>query len=193
METADLANAVAEKDVDAAAGHVRRERHCTLLPGAGDDPGLAVMVLGIEDLVLQAMPVELLGKPLTLVDRGGADEHRLAKRVSLLHFLDDRGPATDIWSTMVVFGKEDSCTVCGVTEKGFTIDASDLGKLKMAMQVVAITLIILRNVFPWLTWFSKAALWLVVIFALAFYVAYTLWYGFGLMWLFEGMGLKIGH
>ena len=38
-------------------------------------------------------------------------------------FLDDRGPATDIWSTMVVFGKEDSCTVCGVTEKGFTIDA----------------------------------------------------------------------
>ncbi len=32
-----------------------------------------------------------------------------------------------------------------------------------------------------------------VLFALAFYVAYTLWYGFGLMWLFEGLGLKIGH
>jgi hypothetical protein len=32
-----------------------------------------------------------------------------------------------------------------------------------------------------------------IIFALAFYVIYTLWYGFGLMWLFEGMGLKIGH
>lgn len=32
-----------------------------------------------------------------------------------------------------------------------------------------------------------------IIFALAFYVFYTLWYGFGLMWLFEGMGLKIGH
>lgn len=32
-----------------------------------------------------------------------------------------------------------------------------------------------------------------VIFALAFYVFYTLWYGFGLMYLFEGMGLKIGH
>jgi hypothetical protein len=32
-----------------------------------------------------------------------------------------------------------------------------------------------------------------VIFALAFYVFYTLWYGFGLMWLFEGLGLKIGH
>lgn len=32
-----------------------------------------------------------------------------------------------------------------------------------------------------------------IVFALAFYVVYTLWYGFGLMWLFEGMGLKIGH
>lgn len=32
-----------------------------------------------------------------------------------------------------------------------------------------------------------------IIFALAFYVFYTLWYGFGLMWIFEGMGLKIGH
>ena len=32
-----------------------------------------------------------------------------------------------------------------------------------------------------------------IVFALAFYVFYTLWYGFGLMWLFEGLGLKIGH
>jgi hypothetical protein len=32
-----------------------------------------------------------------------------------------------------------------------------------------------------------------VVLALAFYVFYTLWYGFGLMWLFEGLGLKIGH
>lgn len=32
-----------------------------------------------------------------------------------------------------------------------------------------------------------------VCFALAFYVFYTLWYGFGLMYLFEGLGLKIGH
>ena len=32
-----------------------------------------------------------------------------------------------------------------------------------------------------------------IIAALAFYVFYTLWYGFGLMYLFEGIGLKIGH
>jgi len=39
-------------------------------------------------------------------------------------------------------------------------------------------------------WKEKIAM---VCFALAFYVFYTLWYGFGLMYLFEGLGLKIGH
>ncbi len=32
-----------------------------------------------------------------------------------------------------------------------------------------------------------------IVAALLFYVFYTVWYGFGLMWLFEGLGLKIGH
>jgi hypothetical protein len=32
-----------------------------------------------------------------------------------------------------------------------------------------------------------------VLAAICFYVIYTLWYGFGLMYLFEGLGLKIGH
>jgi hypothetical protein len=40
------------------------------------------------------------------------------------------------------------------------------------------------------SWKDNIAL---VCFALAFYVFYTLWYGFGLMYLFEGLGLKIGH
>lgn len=34
---------------------------------------------------------------------------------------------------------------------------------------------------------------LLVIFSLVFYVVYTLWYGFGIMYIFEGIGLKIGH
>ncbi len=33
----------------------------------------------------------------------------------------------------------------------------------------------------------------IVIFSLLFYVIYTVWYGFGIMLLFEGLGLKIGH
>lgn len=32
-----------------------------------------------------------------------------------------------------------------------------------------------------------------IVTALAFYVLYTLWYGFGIMFIFEGMGLKVGH
>lgn len=32
-----------------------------------------------------------------------------------------------------------------------------------------------------------------VIAALAFYVFYTLWYGFGILYLFEGLGLRIAH
>ncbi len=33
----------------------------------------------------------------------------------------------------------------------------------------------------------------VLTFSLIFYVIYTLWYGFGLMFLFEGLGLKFDH
>ena len=43
----------------------------------------------------------------------------------------------------------------------------------------------------------KAMSWkeniVMILVALGFYVFYTLWYGFGLMYLFEGLGLKIGH
>jgi hypothetical protein len=33
----------------------------------------------------------------------------------------------------------------------------------------------------------------IVIFSLVFYVIYTLWYGFAIMFMFEGWGMKIGH
>jgi len=39
---------------------------------------------------------------------------------------------------------------------------------------------------------AKDALLLITL-SLVFYVFYTLWYGFGIMYLFEGFGLKIGH
>ena len=41
-----------------------------------------------------------------------------------------------------------------------------------------------------MNWKENIAMILV---ALGFYVFYTVWYGFGLMYLFEGLGLKIGH
>lgn len=33
----------------------------------------------------------------------------------------------------------------------------------------------------------------IVVFSLVFYVIYTMWYGFGIMFMFEGWGLKLGH
>jgi len=35
--------------------------------------------------------------------------------------------------------------------------------------------------------------WGVVIFSLVFYVVYTLWYGFAVMFMFEGSGMKLEH
>ncbi len=35
--------------------------------------------------------------------------------------------------------------------------------------------------------------WGIVLLSLIFYVVYTVWYGFGIMYIFEGLGLKLGH
>ena len=48
----------AEDDVGAAAGHVRGDGHGALAAGLGDDLGLALVVLGVEHLVLDAALVE---------------------------------------------------------------------------------------------------------------------------------------
>ena len=34
---------------------------------------------------------------------------------------------------------------------------------------------------------------ILIVLSLVFYVCYTLWYGFGIMFIFEGIGLKISH
>ena len=48
----------AEDDVGAAAGHVGGDGHGSLAAGLGDDLGLALVVLGVEHLVLDAALVE---------------------------------------------------------------------------------------------------------------------------------------
>jgi CDP-diacylglycerol--glycerol-3-phosphate 3-phosphatidyltransferase len=78
------------------------------------------------------------------------------------------------WMVVIIVGRE--FAISGLrsiaSSEGFTIDASELGKIKMVMQVVAITLIILRNQFSWLRPISVLALWLVVIFALVSAIDY---------------------
>ena len=68
----------AEDDVGAAAGHVGGDGHGVLAAGLGHDFGLALVVLGVEHLVLDAPLVEHRREPLALFDRHGADQHRPA-------------------------------------------------------------------------------------------------------------------
>ena len=78
------------------------------------------------------------------------------------------------WMVVIIVGRELAITGLRsiAANQGFTIDASELGKIKMVSQVMAVTLIILSNLVFWLKPLSLAALWLTVIFALASAVDY---------------------
>lgn len=72
------------------------------------------------------------------------------------------------WMVVVIVGREFAVTGLRsiAAAQGFTIDASKSGKLKMAAQVVAITLLILssQNELFWTA--GHIALWVVVLFAI---------------------------
>lgn len=72
------------------------------------------------------------------------------------------------WAVAVILGRE--YAISGLRSlaaaKGFTVAASELGKVKMALQVASITTIILSVRFPILQPAGLAMLWLVVVIAL---------------------------
>ncbi len=78
------------------------------------------------------------------------------------------------WMVVIIIGRE--FAIMGLrsiaSREGFAIDASELGKIKMFMQVVAITLVILSHRFHWLNSLGKLSLWLVVIFSLVSAIDY---------------------
>ena len=78
------------------------------------------------------------------------------------------------WMVVIIIGRE--LAVLGLrtiaTAEGFTIGVSDLGKVKMVLQVCAAALLILVSRFPELQRLGTAALWLVVFFALLSAVRY---------------------
>ena len=78
------------------------------------------------------------------------------------------------WMVVIIVGRELAITGLRsiAARQGLTIDASELGKIKMVSQVLAVTLIILSNLVFWLKPLSLVALWLTVIFALASAVDY---------------------
>lgn len=83
------------------------------------------------------------------------------------------------WMVVVIVGREFAVTGLRsiAASQGFTIDASELGKLKMGAQVAAISMLILGPEYPALFEAGKIALWMVVLFAIWSAVIYfrTFW------------------
>ena len=83
----------------------------------------------------------------------------------------DLAPA---WMVAIIVGRE--VAVSGLraiaAAQGFSVPVSDLGKLKMVLQVCAAALLILSGRFEVLAAMGKVALWLVVFFALLSAVRY---------------------
>ena len=72
------------------------------------------------------------------------------------------------WMVVIIVGREFAVTGLRsiASTQGFTIDASELGKLKMAGQVVAITLLILSSENDLFWTAGHVVLWMVVLFAI---------------------------
>ena len=78
------------------------------------------------------------------------------------------------WMVILIVGRE--FAVSGLRSiaaaEGYTIRASDLGKTKMVLQVVAISMVMLTVHFPQLKWFAMLWMWGVMVFGLASAVEY---------------------
>ena len=90
VQAAELDDALAELDVDAAAGHVRRDRDRADLARVLDDLRLARVLLRVQDVVLDPGARQQLGQVLGGLDRDRADEDGLPLLVALLDVVDRR-------------------------------------------------------------------------------------------------------
>ena len=78
------------------------------------------------------------------------------------------------WMVVIIVGRE--FAISGLrniaSDQGFTIEASELGKIKMVAQVLAITLLLLGHQNPYFVRAGNIALYVVVLFALWSAVGY---------------------
>ena len=68
----------AQLDVGAAARHVGGDGDRARHAGLGHDEGFLLVIAGVQHMVLDLALLEQLGELLGFLDRGGADQHRLA-------------------------------------------------------------------------------------------------------------------
>ena len=81
----------AEDDVGTAAGHVRRNGHCTAASRLCNDRCFALMLLGIQDVVRNPFTLQQRRKMLGALHRCRANKNRLTCGAPLLDVLHNRG------------------------------------------------------------------------------------------------------
>ena len=79
-----------EHDVRSPAGHVGRNGDGFPSPGLGDDGGLHLVVLGVQDLMGNFFLFEQLGKFFGIFDGNRANENGLAASVTIFDLFDNR-------------------------------------------------------------------------------------------------------
>ena len=79
----------AQHDVGAAACHVGGDGHSALLAGLRNDLRLALMLLGVQNIMLDAALFQQLGQRLALFNADRADQHGLALCMALRHLIND--------------------------------------------------------------------------------------------------------
>ena len=80
----------AQKNIRSAPGHVGRDRDCAEAPCLRHDFRLALMVLGVEDIVFDAVANEKTGNLFRFIDGDRADQNGLTLFVPLDDLTDDR-------------------------------------------------------------------------------------------------------
>src|SRR5687767_1318642 len=88
VEAAGLPHPLAELDVDAAARHVRRDRHRAELACVLDDLRLALVLLGVQDVVLDPLALEELREVLGRLDGDRPEQDGLTMLVAFLDVAD---------------------------------------------------------------------------------------------------------
>ena len=77
-----------QHDVGTAPGHIGGDGDHLRAPGLRHNIGLACMLLGVQHLMWQLLPVQQLGDDLGVLDRGGTNQHWLAALMALADVLD---------------------------------------------------------------------------------------------------------
>ena len=89
LQTACCPRVFIQLDIRTTACHVGSDRHRAVDTGIRYDLRLKLMVLGVQDVVLDAFLLQHLAQELRHLDGDRTDQHRLAGGMSLLDCLND--------------------------------------------------------------------------------------------------------